>query len=399
MTVVCIEFIVFEGSMNTYTNGHFSLPGKKNSFGVGLISDSYSTQDYKTPIFFKLSKKGKMEYLRILNGAHYTISNSVTKRKSIYVTGSTRILSTDNSDIFVAKYKKNGKLEFFKVIDGGSVDYGNFVMPLLDKNKFLLVGTTSGSIGHGGYDVFVIKFSNKGVIDWSKTIGSSDNEFGYSAIQDDKGRIFIMGLITNGVYNNTFIKQVVDGTAIGCGELLVNTTFRDISVSVKNKKAKVGNVYKRLRQGIQILDLQAGNISNTYIANQKNCIHSSLLPTIDLTYNYTEFRNNLNMSYIPIINYKSPTLSPKKNRGHSKSEVDNNALNIVLPITLIIFLIIVCILLCYWKRCEKFKTNIINKGKEVLKNHNKLSRFIPLEIVINHDGIDQKENIDDQEIH
>ncbi len=100
-----------------------------------------------------------------------------------------------NYDIYVVKTSSSGIVEWQKTIGGTSNDFGISISQTLD-NGYIISGYTSSNDGditanYGLYDCLVIKLDNMGNIQWRSTYGGSKIDVVYDIIQtNDGGYIF-----------------------------------------------------------------------------------------------------------------------------------------------------------------------------------------------------------------
>jgi len=107
-------------------------------------------------------------------------------------------------DCWVVKMNATGGLEWQKNLGGSGYDRANSVQLTAD-GGYIVVGVTSSNnydvIGHyGGSDVWVVKLSSTGVIEWQKPLGGSSEEEGFSIQQTTDGGYILCGYTfsTNG---------------------------------------------------------------------------------------------------------------------------------------------------------------------------------------------------------
>ena len=105
---------------------------------------------------------------------------------------------TENSrggfDYWLVKLSSNGKVQFDKTMGGVLDEYGQKVENTSDGGIIICGGSQSNISGEktensrGGQDYWVIKLSNKGTIQWDKTIGGDgdDNLLSVKEVQKDK---------------------------------------------------------------------------------------------------------------------------------------------------------------------------------------------------------------------
>ena len=120
------------------------------------------------------------------------------------LTGSTLQTSNGSSDVFLAKYSKNGDLIWVKVFGGGINDAASRVKVGVNGAVYI-TGTfggtvdfdpTSGTDNHTTVyreDVFVSKFDTAGNWIWTKTFGGNQNDKVNALETDSNGNIYLGG--------------------------------------------------------------------------------------------------------------------------------------------------------------------------------------------------------------
>lgn len=108
-----------------------------------------------------------------------------------------------NSDVFLAKYTRDGRLLWFKTYGGGSSDIGTSIA--LHETGIYLTGnfgapkTIFGSITlqaqgtNGKYDMFLTKLSKSGDVLWAVSSGGFESDFASSIAVDADGSVFMSG--------------------------------------------------------------------------------------------------------------------------------------------------------------------------------------------------------------
>lgn len=104
--------------------------------------------------------------------------------------------SNSNGDIWVIKLSSNGEIEWEKKIGGSDFDSARSVHQTSDQG-YIVAGYTDSSNGdvgsnNGGRDFWIVKLSSDGNIEWEKTYGGSNTEDAISIKQtSDNGYIAV----------------------------------------------------------------------------------------------------------------------------------------------------------------------------------------------------------------
>jgi gliding motility-associated-like protein len=136
---------------------------------------------------------GQTTYIKSIGGAGEDIANSAieTNDGNYLVIGSTSSFGSGGSDGYIAKLNGAAK-EIWDRAVGGSNDEAFLNGIQLSDGNFLLVGWTT-SFGNGGKDMMVTKVDNFGNIMWTRTFGGSNDERAFSAIETSDGNFIIAG--------------------------------------------------------------------------------------------------------------------------------------------------------------------------------------------------------------
>ncbi len=137
--------------------------------------------------------KAQITFVKTLGGVGNDIANSAieTQDGNYLIVGSTTSFGSGGSDAYVSKVNGSAKEIWDKAIGGNGNDI--FLNGIQLKNgDFILVGGTF-SFGNGGEDLMVVKVSNFGEIKWTKTFGGSNDERGHAALETSDGDIIVAG--------------------------------------------------------------------------------------------------------------------------------------------------------------------------------------------------------------
>lgn len=124
----------------------------------------------------------------------------------------------NNGDAYVAKYNKLGKLEWAKTYGGTGVEVFNDIVQTWD-GGYIATGSASSNDGdvsgnHGGDDVWLVKLSASGNIQWQKSFGGSGEEFGEAVVPTFYGG-YAIACFTNSNDGNVSGNHNTDGNFDG----------------------------------------------------------------------------------------------------------------------------------------------------------------------------------------
>ncbi len=173
-------------------DGGYAVAGFTNSFGQGGY-DVY---------IMKLDSSGNLQWARTVGGAQDDAGHTIiqTADKGYVVVGRTQSFCATGcpayNDVYVVKLDSAGNLQWTRTIGGANDDYGRALVQS-DDGGYVIVGFTN-SFGQGGFDVYVIKLDSAGNLQWTRTIGGTNDDYGLSIIQTTDGGFAIAG------YTNSF---------------------------------------------------------------------------------------------------------------------------------------------------------------------------------------------------
>lgn len=129
-------------------------------------------------------------------------------------------------DIWVVKMTMGGIIEWQKCLGGDSLDRADYIIQTND-GGYIVAGQTTSNNGdvsgnHGGYDAWVVKLSASGVVEWQKCIGSGSTDMA-STIQKTADGGYIVGV--TGIYNSNFGLDFIAVKLTASGSLQWEKTF------------------------------------------------------------------------------------------------------------------------------------------------------------------------------
>jgi len=133
------------------------------------------------------------KWINIFGGDEWDMGHSVslTKEGGYVVTGSTHTFGAEDTDVYVIKTDAAGNEVWSKTFGGSNNDWGKCVLTTNDSGS-IIVGATK-SFGAGGLDVYMVKIDALGNEQWTKTLGGSDGDEGYSIVSTSDNGFVIVG--------------------------------------------------------------------------------------------------------------------------------------------------------------------------------------------------------------
>jgi len=140
----------------------------------------------------KLNSVGSIDWQKCLGGSKEEDGKSITQTSDggYIVVGATASNDGDvfgnhgQDDIWIVKLSSLGNIEWQKCIGGTGTDAPGYSIKELADGGFVLVGSTFSNDGdvtgnHGGDDVWVLKLDPTGSLVWQKCVGGSGLDWGY----------------------------------------------------------------------------------------------------------------------------------------------------------------------------------------------------------------------------
>ena len=146
---------------------------------------------------FKLSSEGEIEWQKTYGGTSYDEAHSVqlTNDGGYIVAGKTESFGAGEDDIWILKLSSEGEIEWQKTYGGSGSDSASSIQQTSD-GGYIVAGSTRPSAEwyDYDYDYLVLKLSTIGEIEWQKTYGGSyARDIAYFIQQTDDGGYVVAG--------------------------------------------------------------------------------------------------------------------------------------------------------------------------------------------------------------
>ena len=138
-------------------------------------------------------------WIATLGGASYDIFNNeqngiaVDGSGNVYITGYTLGSGPGNYDVLIAKYNSSGAIQWQRTLGGGNADYG-YDIAVDGSGNVYISGATEFDSGYTGDDaVLIAKYDTSGAIQWQRTLSGNANDYGRGIAVDGSGNVYITG--------------------------------------------------------------------------------------------------------------------------------------------------------------------------------------------------------------
>ena len=216
--------ITTDTSGNVYLTGFFmDTVDFGADFGISDTKTPLTTSGYSTIFVTKINANGTYAWTKQMggSGASGGRATSITTDTSgnVYLTGgfggtvdfgadfgtSDSKTSSGDGDIFVTKINANGTYAWTKRMGGSGYDEGYSITTDSSGNVYLTglfkgtvdfgndFGKSETKTSSGDYDIFVTKINASGTYAWTKRMGGSGYDEGYSITTDSSGNVYLTG--------------------------------------------------------------------------------------------------------------------------------------------------------------------------------------------------------------
>ena len=204
------------GVVATADNG-FIVAGSSDSNDVD-ITDNKGSYDFWV---IKISSDGTLVWDKSFGGSEIDEARAIcsTHDGNFMVVGDTRSSDSDitinngGADVWILKISSEGNLIWEQTIGGASFDVARSISMTQD-HGFVIAGSSRSSdygfTNQGQNDALVLKIDAEGVLEWQQTVGGSEIDFLYDAIELNDKTIIAVGESNSSDGNITINKGFSD---------------------------------------------------------------------------------------------------------------------------------------------------------------------------------------------
>jgi hypothetical protein len=192
------------------SSGNAFVTGTTTGNLVGSSFGGYNTPD---TFLVKYNSSGTKQWTAQVGESAWNGGHDVTTDSSgnAYVTGYTRgtidgLSNQGGQDMFLMKYNSSGTRQWSRMLGTSEDNYGNGIA-LDSSNNIYVTGYTEdgldGNSSAGEGDIFLVKYNSSGTKQWTVQHGTSANDYGKKIAIDAKGYIYLLADGYGGIDGNT----------------------------------------------------------------------------------------------------------------------------------------------------------------------------------------------------
>jgi len=169
------------------TDGSYVVAGGTASFGAGSF-DMYMV---------KLDASGSPQWAKTFGGTSHDEAFSIvqTSDGGYAIAGQTSSFGAEGGDLYIVKLNSSGLLQWSRTVGGSRLDETSSIIQTTD-GGYVIAGETN-SFGVIGSDVYIVKLDTSGILQWSKTIGTTTGSEGANSIIQTLDGGYVAAGITN----------------------------------------------------------------------------------------------------------------------------------------------------------------------------------------------------------
>ena len=160
---------------------------------IAFTGYSQSYGDSRQGIIGEYTAEGTLDWVRKFGNSNneYVEGIEVNDNGDFFVVGRTRSDGDGNYDVFVTKYNSTHDYQWFKTLGANSVD-GGYAITLTSDGGFAVAGETR-SYGASNYDMLLAKFDGDGVQQFIRTLQASRRDTARGITETADGGLALIG--------------------------------------------------------------------------------------------------------------------------------------------------------------------------------------------------------------
>jgi len=208
--------IVTDQAGNMYVFGYYFL---SQGFGSVVLSSSPNL----APYLAKYDAKGEVVWAKTVGKNNeamgyvqgYTYSMALSKTGELYIAGKMGAVAgfekskvTGDGSVFLAKYDTDGIFKWAKAADKRTSEFIAYGVAVDNQGNASVTGAFKGKTtidnislqsalskagGVESRDIFLARFDTRGALQWARSAGGNEEDFGRNVTVDDQGNAYIIG--------------------------------------------------------------------------------------------------------------------------------------------------------------------------------------------------------------
>ena len=182
------------------SDGGYIAAGQTASFGAGR-DDS---------LIIKLDQQGNTQWQKTYGGRYDDRASSICQSSmgGYLVGGHTASFGAGEWDFWILKLDENGLIQWQYTYGGKQTEYLRSVQET-DDGGYILAGTTATFFKGYLYNFWVVKIASDGLIQWERSFGGAESEWGQSICRSTDGGYIVAGdksIPSDGAYDFWILK-------------------------------------------------------------------------------------------------------------------------------------------------------------------------------------------------
>jgi len=172
-------------SIQQTSDGGYIVAGETSSFGAG--SDDFW--------ILKFASDGSNEWQKTYGGSLYDVAHSIqqTSDGGYVVAGETSSFGNEGQDIWVLKLASDGGSEWQRTYGGDEIVSAPSILQTVDGGYIVAGRISITGEDKWGYDIWILKLTSDGEIEWQKIYGGNRNDSASFLKQRDDGGYIVVG--------------------------------------------------------------------------------------------------------------------------------------------------------------------------------------------------------------